>query len=71
MSFEEREALFDTYFSFILDDCHIMVERYPDNKNYLDDYLWMKNIYEELEERFQDETFVFSLGFMLYTACKK
>ena len=27
--------------------------------------------YEDLEERFQDETFVVSLGFMLYTAKKK
>lgn len=71
MDFEEREALFDTYFSFILDDCEIMMERYPGNKNYIDDYNWYKNIYEDLEERFQDETFVFSLGFMLYTAKKK
>ena len=71
MDFEEREALFDTYFSFILDDCEIMMERYPGNKNYIEDYNWYKNIYEDLEERFQDETFVFSLGFMLYTAKKK
>lgn len=71
MDFEEREALFDTYFSFILDDCRIMVERYPDNNHYLNDYNWYKNIYEDLEERFQDDTFVFSLGFMIYSARKK
>ena len=71
MDFEEREALFDTYFSFILDDCKIMTERYPNNMDYLEDYHWYKNIYEDLEERFQDETFVFSLGFMIYTAKKK
>lgn len=71
MDFEEKEALFDTYFSFILDDCKIMTERYPNNENYLKDYNWYKNIYNDLEERFQDDAFAFSLGFMLYTARKK
>lgn len=71
MSFEEREALFDTYFSFVLSDAKIMVDLYPHNENYLKDYLWYKGIYNELEERFQDDTFIFSLGFMLYTARKK
>ena len=71
MDCDEREALFDTYFSFILDDCKIMTERYPNKLTYKEDYKWYKNIYDDLEERFQDETFVFSLGFMIYTASKK
>ena len=70
MDYDERSALFDTYFSFILDDSRIMVERYPNNSEYKADYDWYENIYDELEERFQEETFVFSLGFMIYTARK-
>lgn len=71
MDFDEREALFNTYFSFIMDDCKLMFEKYPNNKNCVDNYLWYKDIYDDLEERFLDETFIFSLGFMLFTARKK
>ncbi len=70
MDYEEREALFDTYFSFILEDLVIMCERYPNDQRIRDDYEWMRDIYEKLEERFQDNTLFFTLGFILFTATK-
>lgn len=71
MDFDEKEALFQTYFSFIEDDCKIMMQKYPDEIEYLDNYNWYKNNYETLEEKFMDDAFSFSLGLMLFTASKK
>lgn len=71
MDFEERSALFDTYFSFILEDLKGMRERYPDDKKIKADYDWYQKSYDVLEEKFQDEAFFFSLGFVLFTAQKR
>lgn len=71
MSFDQKEALFETYFSFIGDDCKLMVDKYPNEIVFLDNYNWYKNIYDTLEEKFLDDAFVFSLGLMLFTATKK
>ncbi len=71
MDYEQRSALFDTYFSFILEDLKIMKERYPDDKRIASDYDWYRKAYEDLEEKFQDDAFFFSLGFMIFTAQKK
>ncbi len=71
MDYEKRSALFDTYFSFILDDLAIMKERYPNDKRVEADYNWYSRIYDNLEEKFQDDAFFFTLGFMIFTAQKK
>lgn len=68
MGYEERAALFDTYFSFILEDLSIMINRYPNDKRINRDYTWYKQNYVDIEEKFQDEAFFFTLGFMLFTA---
>ena len=70
MSFDDREALFDTYFSFILGDSEIMKDRHPENRLYAENYEWMKENYDTLEEDFQEPSFYFNLGFMLFTAKK-
>ena len=71
MDYDERAALFDTYFSFILEDLKIMRERYPEKEAVREDYEWYLKNYEAMEERFQDDAFFFTLGFILYTARKK
>ena len=68
MDFEERSALFDTYFSFILEDLKIMRERYPDDARIKKDLEWYDETYEEMEEQFQDDAFYFTLGFVMFTA---
>ena len=70
MDYEERSALFDVYFSFILEDLKIMVDRYPDDKMLQRDLDWYRDVYDDLEERFHSDDFFFSLGFMLFTAQK-
>ena len=70
MDYEQREALFETYFSFVLDDLKIMRDRYPADKRIAADYEWYFSNYDDLEEKFQDDNMFFSLGFMLFTAHK-
>ena len=70
MTREEKEVLFNMYFPFTLDNAKIMMEKYPWNKDYQKDYLWYAEHFEELKERFLKEDFIFSLGFMTYTARK-
>lgn len=68
MEFSEKQALFDTYFSFIMEDLEIMLDRYPNDERVCDDYNWYAEMYDVLEERFHSDEFIFSLGFMIYTA---
>ena len=68
MDFSEKQALFDTYFTFIKEDLEIMVERYPDSERVKEDYEWFMENYDEMEEHFHSSDFIFSLGFMIYTA---
>ncbi len=67
MDYDERQALFDTYFSFIAEDLALMKEKYPTSERVDADYKWYNEIYDELEERMHNEEFFFSLGFMIFT----
>lgn len=68
MNFSEKQALFDTYFTFIKEDLEIMLERYPDSERVKDDYEWFMENYDDMEEQFHSNDFIFSLGFMIYIA---
>lgn len=70
MNPEERDAMFDAYFSFILEDTELLSERNPGNKRYAEDHVWLRSVFEELKSAFQQEEFLFQLGFMTYTAEK-
>ena len=70
MDSDERSALFDTYFSFIREDLRLLQEKHPDDKRIKADLDWYVDIYDDLEERFQDDAFYFVLGFVLFTAQK-
>ena len=65
-----RSALFDTYFSFILEELKIYVKNNPSDSRAAKDLEWYDAVYESLEERFQDDNFFFNLGFVLFTARK-
>lgn len=70
MDYAQREALFDTYFSFILDDTRIMSEKYPNIVQYKEDYNWMKDVYKDMHDDFMSSDMFFNLGFMVYTAMR-
>ena len=70
MDYDQREAFFNIYFGFIIDDIRDMTEKHPEVKEYMEDYQWYKDSYEKLESMFQIKEFFFSLGFMIYLAKK-
>lgn len=71
MDDEQREAFFEVYFSFILDDAELMAKKYPNQEVFLENYKWLKDISGELEEAFYQDDFFFNLGFMSFSAIKK
>ena len=38
MNYDQRQDMFDTFFTFLKSDSKIMTERYPENSIYEDDY---------------------------------
>ena len=51
-----------------MEDIQIMKERYPDSERVDEDFKWYSDIYDRLEEEFHSDEFIFSLGFMIFTA---
>ena len=70
MDYDERAAMFETYFSFIVEDSRLMAEKYPSVEKYAKGHEWIKANYDRVESEFMREDFFFVLGFMLFTARK-
>lgn len=68
MDYDEREALFDTYFSIIKMDFDRLAEEVPDDKQYHEYRDWLAEHYADMEDAFHEDDFFFSLGFVLFTA---
>ena len=68
MSAQEKETLFQMYFPFTLANAKTMSEKCPWDKELEENYIWYKNCYAEIHDRFMKPDFVFSLGFQTYTA---
>lgn len=70
MNESQREALFRMYFPFTLENAKIMAEKYPRNIAYKEDYEWLQACFDDIYKTFLRPDFIFSLGFMSYTAKK-
>ena len=70
MSADEREAFFNTYFSFIIEDAKNRVIENPNDLAIKKEYDWLSDNSDELEESFYQKNFFFNLGFMIFTAQK-
>lgn len=70
LSYDEREALFNTYFGFLPGDFKRLVNEGENAEHYAEQLKWLDDNYDKLEEEFMKEDFFFTLGFMLYTARK-
>ena len=70
MSEEEKDALFNMYFPFTLKNAESMMNKYPWNNDYKKDYLWYNERFNKIHEEFLKPEFIFSLGFITYTAEK-
>jgi 2-polyprenyl-3-methyl-5-hydroxy-6-metoxy-1,4-benzoquinol methylase len=70
MNHDEKEALFNTNFLFILIDLPILIKKYPDEKKYSEYYKWITSVYDQMEELFQSDDFFYQMGTVLFTAEK-
>lgn len=70
LNYDEKEAFWNMYFQFVLDDTRWMHEKYPENVDIADDLNWYENNYANIFEAFMKDDFVFSLGFQIYVAQK-
>jgi len=68
MDFNERSALFNIYFPFILEDLEILVDKYPNYAQLREDLEWYSENFNNIEEKFHESDFIFNLGMMLFTA---
>ena len=69
MNYDQKEAMFDIYFSYLPDDYRIMLETQYDPE-YEQSLQWLNANYNKLEEMFMDNSFWFHLGIMCFTATK-
>lgn len=70
MSLEEKEAFFNTYFSFIIVDAKTHMLDNPADLTAKKEYEWLYDNFDELEEAFYQNSFFFNLGFVIFTAKK-
>ncbi len=68
MDFDEKEALFDIYFGYIPTALAKTAERHPDLLRVRHDIEWVNGNIEIAYEEFMKSSFLFSLGYMIYTA---
>ena len=70
MNDAQKQTMFQLYFPFTLENARIMSEKFPKNPEYREDYLWYHSCFEDIHKKFMDPDFVFSFGFVSYTARK-
>ena len=70
MSRAEREAFFEIYFWFILDDLRKMNAELPDSGLVATDLAFMEEHYREMKQAFKKKDFFFTLGFVLSSATR-
>ena len=68
MTFSERDALYHTYFGAMLHDIELGLNEDQNNPQLKEDRDWVIMNKDEMEERFYQNSFFFSLGFVLFTA---
>lgn len=70
MDFDDKQAMFNIYFDFILGDLAIMSKKYPNNNDVQENYKWLLNNFSNLEDKFHENNFMFNLGTIIFTARK-
>lgn len=68
--FDQKQALFDTYFGFILTDMQALAQKHPENKELAENYLWLKENFDDMEDEYHISNFIFNVGFVLFSAGK-
>ena len=68
MDHDRRNALFTTCFGWLRRGLRERLEVEPTSARYLEDLEWLEESLDNLEESFQDPSFFYQEGFMIYSA---
>jgi len=63
-----RLAMFDMNFSYIHENIHDMLLKYPNNQQFKNNLQWHDDNYDDIEELFYDSNYYFRLGLVVFTA---
>lgn len=67
MDYTRKRMLFDAWFSFIPNDFKRVARENPNNKEAYDEILaWIDEYYDDLEESFFNDDFIFNSGYIFY-----
>lgn len=67
MDYAQKRMLFDAWFSFIPNDFTRVVRENPDKKeNYEEVLTWLNEYYDDIEEAFFNDNFIFNSGYIFY-----
>ena len=58
--------LFDAWFSFIPNDFKRIARENPENESYKEVLAWIDEYYDDLEEAFFSDDFIFNSGYLFY-----
>lgn len=67
MEYDEKRLLFKSWFSFIPNDFKQLLKKEPQNEKYKKIVKWIDENFDELEEEFFSEDFLFNSGYIFYT----
>lgn len=70
MNYDEKDALFDIYFGYIPTALKKTISKYDNNRKLEFEYNWVLEHIDEANQLFHQDDFVFSLGYIIYTAEK-
>ena len=67
MDYDDKRLLFEAWFGFIPNDFRLMLKEDSANKFAQQVLDWIDENYDELEEQFFEEDFLFNSGYLIYT----
>ncbi len=67
MDYDARRLLFESWFAFIPNDFGLMLKEDPNDATAKEVLAWVDEYYDDLEEAFFDENFIFNAGYVMYT----
>lgn len=68
MDYRHKKMLFESWFSFIPNDFETIAKKEPENQEVGRILSWLGEYYDDLEEDFFDDDFIFNSGYMIFTA---
>lgn len=67
MDYDQKRMLFKSWFAFVPNDFNIMLRQDPSNAKAREVMDWLNEYYDDLEEEFFGDDFIFNSGYMFFT----